>query len=83
MVLAGLAFAGACFFLLAPWQFNRNAERTAQKIPDVPEDTALIPIKKVGIIGAGLAGFWTRLVYGLIIIISVSVHALALKTQRE
>ena len=30
VILAGLAFAGACFFLLAPWQFNRNAERTAQ-----------------------------------------------------
>ena len=25
-----LAFAAACFFLLAPWQFGRNAERTAQ-----------------------------------------------------
>lgn len=30
VILAGLAFAGACFFLLAPWQFNRNAERSAQ-----------------------------------------------------
>jgi cytochrome oxidase assembly protein ShyY1 len=30
VILAGLGFAGACFFLLAPWQFNRNAERTAQ-----------------------------------------------------
>ena len=30
MILAALAFAGACFFLLAPWQFNRNAERSAQ-----------------------------------------------------
>ena len=29
-ILAGLAFAGACFWLLSPWQFNRNAERTAQ-----------------------------------------------------
>ena len=43
----------------------------------------IIGIIEAGIIGAGLAGFWTRLVYGLIIIISVSVHALALKTQRE
>ena len=30
VILAGLAFAGACFFVLAPWQFNRNAERSAQ-----------------------------------------------------
>jgi 3-hydroxyacyl-CoA dehydrogenase len=32
------------------------AERQANKIPDVPDDTALIPIKKVGIIGAGTMG---------------------------
>ena len=43
----------------------------------------IIGIIEAGIIAAGLAGFWTRLVYGLIIIVSVSVHALALKTQRE
>jgi cytochrome oxidase assembly protein ShyY1 len=30
VILAALAFAGTCFFLLAPWQFNRNAERSAQ-----------------------------------------------------
>ncbi|HEY5882847.1 MAG TPA: SURF1 family cytochrome oxidase biogenesis protein [Nakamurella sp.] len=30
VILAASAFAGACFFLLAPWQFNRNAERSAQ-----------------------------------------------------
>jgi 3-hydroxyacyl-CoA dehydrogenase len=32
------------------------AERTANKIPDVPDDTKTIPIKKVGIIGAGTMG---------------------------
>ncbi len=32
------------------------AERQANKIPDVPVDTPLIPIKKVGIIGAGTMG---------------------------
>jgi 3-hydroxyacyl-CoA dehydrogenase len=32
------------------------AERQANKIPDVPDDTAIIPIKKVGIIGAGTMG---------------------------
>ncbi|MET0863577.1 MAG: SURF1 family cytochrome oxidase biogenesis protein [Nakamurella sp.] len=29
-ILAACAFAGACFFILAPWQFNRHAERSAQ-----------------------------------------------------
>jgi 3-hydroxyacyl-CoA dehydrogenase len=32
------------------------AERTAAKIPDVPDDTPIIPIAKVGIIGAGTMG---------------------------
>jgi 3-hydroxyacyl-CoA dehydrogenase len=32
------------------------AERQVWKIPDVPDDTATIPIKKVGIIGAGTMG---------------------------
>jgi 3-hydroxyacyl-CoA dehydrogenase len=32
------------------------AERQAQKIPDVPDDTPLRPIKKVGILGAGTMG---------------------------
>ena len=30
IILAVLAFSAACFFILAPWQFGRNAERTAQ-----------------------------------------------------
>ncbi len=32
------------------------AERAANKIPDVPDDTAIIPIQKVGVIGAGTMG---------------------------
>jgi 3-hydroxyacyl-CoA dehydrogenase len=32
------------------------AERQAAKIPDVPDDTAMIPVNKVGIIGAGTMG---------------------------
>ncbi|MET0337691.1 MAG: 3-hydroxyacyl-CoA dehydrogenase NAD-binding domain-containing protein [Caulobacter sp.] len=32
------------------------AERQANKIPDVPEDTETLPIKKVGVIGAGTMG---------------------------
>ncbi len=32
------------------------AERQANKVPDVPDDTPTIPIKKVGVIGAGTMG---------------------------
>ncbi|MDO8296634.1 MAG: 3-hydroxyacyl-CoA dehydrogenase NAD-binding domain-containing protein [Caulobacter sp.] len=32
------------------------AERQANKIPDVPDDTPIIPVAKVGIIGAGTMG---------------------------
>jgi len=32
------------------------AERAANKIPDVPDDTAVIPVNKVGVIGAGTMG---------------------------
>ncbi|HXS90288.1 MAG TPA: 3-hydroxyacyl-CoA dehydrogenase NAD-binding domain-containing protein [Steroidobacteraceae bacterium] len=32
------------------------AERQVWKVPDVPEDTATIPVKKVGMIGAGTMG---------------------------
>jgi 3-hydroxyacyl-CoA dehydrogenase len=32
------------------------AERQAAKIPDVPDDTGVIPVNKVGIIGAGTMG---------------------------
>jgi 3-hydroxyacyl-CoA dehydrogenase len=32
------------------------AERQAAKIPDVPDDTAVIPVNKVGIIGGGTMG---------------------------
>ena len=35
----------------------------------------IIGIIEAGIISTGLAGFWTRLVYGLIIVLSVSVYA--------
>ena len=29
-MLAVIIFAGACFYILSPWQFGRNAERSAQ-----------------------------------------------------
>jgi 3-hydroxyacyl-CoA dehydrogenase len=32
------------------------AERQANKVPDVPDDTAVIPVNKVGIIGGGTMG---------------------------
>ena len=32
------------------------AERQAAKIPDVPDDTPIIPVRKVGVIGAGTMG---------------------------
>jgi len=40
----------------AAQRYSFFAERQAQKIPDVPDDTPLIPIKSVGIIGAGTMG---------------------------
>ncbi len=43
----------------------------------------IIGIIEAGIISAGLSGFWTRLVYGLIIVTAVSGYAVTLKTRRE
>ncbi|MCE2988115.1 MAG: 3-hydroxyacyl-CoA dehydrogenase NAD-binding domain-containing protein [Phenylobacterium sp.] len=40
----------------AAQRYSFFAERQAQKIPDVPDDTPLIPVKSVGIIGAGTMG---------------------------
>jgi len=40
----------------AAQRYSFFAERTANKIPDVPDDTPLIPVNKVGIIGAGTMG---------------------------
>lgn len=37
-------------------QYFFFAERQAARVPDVPKDTAEIPIKKVGVIGAGTMG---------------------------
>ena len=36
----------------------------------------LIGSLEAGIVAAGLAGFWTRLIYGLLILISVTIHTL-------
>ena len=40
----------------AAQRYSFFAERQAAKIPDVPEDTPLIDVKKVGIIGGGTMG---------------------------
>ena len=58
----GLAFEHKLFTELmagtqsAAQRYVFFAERQVWKIPDVPEDTPTIPIKKVGIIGAGTMG---------------------------
>jgi 3-hydroxyacyl-CoA dehydrogenase len=40
----------------AAQRYSFFAERQANKIPDVPDDTPLIPVNSVGIIGAGTMG---------------------------
>ncbi len=45
--------------------------------------SVIIGVIEAGIISAGLSGFWTRLVYGLVIVLSVSAYALIFKTRRE
>ena len=40
----------------AAQRYSFFAERQAAKIPDVPDDTALIPVNSVGILGAGTMG---------------------------
>lgn len=39
----------------------------------------IIGILEAGIISAGLAGFWTRLIYGVTIIVSLMIHSMLLK----
>lgn len=43
----------------------------------------IIGIIEAGIVSAGLAGFWTRLIHGLIIVISVSIYALTARRSRD
>jgi len=40
----------------AAQRYSFFAERQAAKIPDVPDDTAVLPVAKVGVIGAGTMG---------------------------
>ena len=43
----------------------------------------IIGILEAGIISAGLSGYWTRLVHGLVIVISVSIYAAAFNSRRS
>ncbi len=43
----------------------------------------IIGIIEAGIVSAGLAGFWTRLVHGLIIVVSVSIYATMAKRPQD
>jgi simple sugar transport system permease protein len=36
---------------------------------------------EAGIVASGLTGFWTRVIYGLIIMVSVSIYAILLKRR--
>lgn len=54
------------------------AERQAQKIPDVPKDTAEIPVNKVGVIGAGTMGGGISMN-----ILNVGIPVTIIETQQE
>ena len=55
-----------------------NAERAAAKIPDVPEDTPLREIKKVGMIGAGTMGVGITMNF-----INVGIPVVLLEMKQE
>lgn len=43
----------------------------------------LIGIIEAGVVSAGFSGFWTRLIYGLVVLVSVCVYALVLRARRR
>lgn len=43
----------------------------------------IIGIIEAGIISCGLSGLWTRMIYGIIIIIAVSLHAILIKNSQD
>lgn len=43
--------------------------------------TLIIGSLEAGIVASGLTGFWTKVIYGLIIMVSVSIYALILKKR--
>jgi cytochrome oxidase assembly protein ShyY1 len=48
LVFAVIVFAGACFWILSPWQFGRNSERSAQnsEITYAVDDSA-VPLRQL------------------------------------
>jgi cytochrome oxidase assembly protein ShyY1 len=48
LVFAVIVFAGACFWILSPWQFGRNSERSAQngEITNAVNDDA-VPLRQL------------------------------------
>nr|WP_222131792.1 SURF1 family protein [Pseudonocardia sp. C8] len=62
-VVAVLAFVVACYTLLAPWQFGREAERDAQQRAIAAADAApAVPFAELVPAGAGVSGddVWRR-----------------------
>jgi cytochrome oxidase assembly protein ShyY1 len=48
LVVAVIIFAGACFWILSPWQFGRNSERSAQNSEIVTAvDDAPVPLRRL------------------------------------
>ena len=43
----------------------------------------IIGMIEAGIISSGLSGLWTRMVYGIVIIVSVSAHAFLTKYAKK
>jgi len=43
----------------------------------------LIGIIEAGVVSSGFSGFWTRLIYGLVVLGSVSVYAVLLRSRRR
>ena len=54
------------------------AERQANKIPDVPDDTPIIPVTKVGIIGAGTMGGGIAMNF-----LNVGIPVMIVETKQE
>ncbi|HEX3650994.1 MAG TPA: SURF1 family cytochrome oxidase biogenesis protein, partial [Pseudonocardiaceae bacterium] len=53
LVVGVILFSGACFWILSPWQFGRNAERSAQNSEVVSAvDDPAVPLRQLVPVGA-------------------------------
>ena len=43
----------------------------------------IIGMIEAGIISSGMSGLWTRMVYGIVIVVSVSIHAVLIKYSKQ